>query len=120
MLRILMRSNNDCGIAVLAMAIGITYEESAEQFDKLPITKSEMLAVLNRLQIRHTYLPSNNSWNQLGNCNLLYVRCPGWFRHWIVYLPKEKIVIDPDPKLPDVVTDFQRYKAIQKYISIII
>lgn len=120
----------DCGICVFAMVAGITYEESLEFFRtrawydkkdrKMPLVwKYEMERALNFKGIRQQRLPSYDGFERIfGRIAVLQPKCSGYFRHWIIYLPKEGYVIDPDPKQPDQVTDLSRYKFLTKYFMI--
>jgi len=122
--------SGDCGICVFAMITGITYEKSLEFFRmtwlknkdrKIPLVwKTEMERALNLAGVKCYRLPSKDKFENLsGRLAVLHPRCSGFFRHWVIYLPQEGYVIDPDPKQPDQVTDLVRYKAMRKYFHIV-
>jgi hypothetical protein len=124
---ITMRTKNgDCGICAFAMAAGISYEESMDFFQgkvfgeprKDPLVwKKEMGQGLTVRGIKFEYLASGEKWGNLkGDCCLMHVRAPGFFRHWIVYVPAEDRIYDPDPKV--IEQNKMRYKAIRRYYAV--
>jgi hypothetical protein len=123
--------NGDCGICCFAMVADISYEDAWEFFKtkvwekdknrKVPLVwKYEMEKALMLSGLEYYKISSYEDFEKLkGSMALLHPRAPGFFRHWIIYLPEENYVIDPDPKQPNEVTDFARYKALRKYFCII-
>jgi hypothetical protein len=122
------RKSGTCGINCFGMLADVAFMEAFVFFKdnvfdddrEVPfVNKSEMRKALDLWGIEYKYLSSGESFgNLVGDITLLHVKAPGFFRHWVIYLPKKGYVIDPDPTMPDKVTDFKRYKAIRKYFSI--
>jgi len=123
--------NGDCGICCFAMVADITYEDAWEFFRtkvwekdkdrKVPLVwKYEMEKALNLSGLEYYKKSSNEDFKTLkGRMALCHPRAPGFFRHWVIYLPDEGYVVDPEPKQEDKVTEFSRYKALRKYFAII-
>jgi hypothetical protein len=122
------RKSGTSGINCFGMLADVPYMEALlffkdNVFDddrEVPfVNKSEMRKALDLWGIEYEYLSSGESFDNLvGDIALLHVVAPGLASHWVIYLPKERYVIDPDHTMPDKVTDFKRYKAIREYFSI--
>jgi len=134
--------SGDCGVCCFAMVTGMTYEESLDFFQSEVFTKpkdyekelwvgiKEMEKGLNLVQtkyIKKVYkytLPEGelNFGKKLpGDYTLFCCQAVGMFLHWIVYLPN-KYVIDPDPRQPDKVYDFDNYnfkRVTSKYFCVL-
>jgi hypothetical protein len=117
--------NGDAGICAFAMAAGITYEESMDFFQKKVfseqrnpplICQRDMGDALDRNHF-HRCLIFDGRWENLqGEKCLLYVRAPGLFRYWIVYVPSEDKIYDPNPNVND--QDKSKYRVMRRYYAV--
>ena len=111
--------DGDSGIACFAM-LSMTYDKALEFFNEkvfsepkeIPkVTANEMKKALNLKGVKYDYLKNVDSWPEhkgYAVLNLIYGNQSPY--HWVIYLPKENVILDPDPKKPGKRTDFEKYR----------
>ena len=118
--RVEMREKDgDCGICTFATTAGITYEESSNLFlNKIfkkkrntpYVLKGEMEEDLKLYNINYYKVKHNKKWeNLIGDFCIVDANKKKFLWHWIIYIPKEKCIIDPRIGKPEKIYDINDY-----------
>lgn len=120
--------DGDCGIAILATATGMTYEESYELFTKkvfkegkkgLSVGKREMEKALQLCGLEYYRVKHGKLWeNVIGDYCIVDVNKKYFWFHWVIYVPSDKYLIDPYIGKEEKIYDLTDYKLAGPIFSI--
>ena len=121
--------NGDCSVACIAMVTGKSYEQVERMFNKKGYIADDgtyftfhkdMIEVLREFGLvgkRKIFI----SWKNTACPSIVKINLTkDNFWHWVVYTERngKKVILDPNPKAPDEISDFRGRKGNGQYIVV--
>lgn len=118
--------NGDCGVACVAMVTGNSYEEVEQAFHENGIVRDgeyfsfhkDLICVLEKMG----YVVKKrrfSSWKEVITPSIVKINVrSGNYWHWVV-LAEQRVLLDPKPDSPDIVTHYRGRRGSGEYLHIL-